>query len=110
MTTMTLVSSLLQAVLVGLFAYSGATTWPVAIAFSIVSGGSTGFFRLAVARGWNLRYQDRWLLWAQLLANYAIQLAFIVASPQLWIVFLASTLVSFNYAMLGFTPHQFRWT
>jgi diguanylate cyclase (GGDEF)-like protein len=110
MTTMTVVSSLLQAGLVGLFAFSGATTWPVALAFLVVSAGSTSFFRLAVARGWNLRYQDRWLLWSQLLANYAIQLAFIVAAPQLWVVFLASTLVSYNYAMLGFTPHQFRWT
>ncbi len=110
MTTMTLVSSLLQAGLIALFAWSGATTWPVALAFLVVSGGSTGLFRLAVARGWNLRYPDRRLLWAQLLANYLIQLAFIVAAPQLWMVFLASTLVSFNYAMLGFTPHQFRWT
>ena len=109
-TTMTLVSSLLQSFLIGLFAFTGAATWGVAIGFLVLSVGSTGFFLIAVLRGWNLRYKDRWLLWAQLLANYVIQLIFIVAAPKLWIIFLASSLVSFNYAMLGFTPRQFRWT
>ena len=109
-TTMTVVSSLLQSLLIGLFAWTGATTWAVALGFFLASVGSTSFFLLAVHQGWNLRFKDRWLLWAQLLANYVIQLVFIVASPKLWMIFLASSLVSFNYAMLGFTPRQFRWT
>ena len=109
-TRMTVVSSLLQSCLVAMFAASGATTWTAAAAFFAASGGSTGFFALAVSRGWNLRYRDTWLLYAQLGANYAIQLVFIVAAPKLWMVFLASSLVSFNYAMLGFTERQFRWT
>jgi diguanylate cyclase (GGDEF)-like protein len=109
-TGMTLVSSLLQSLLIGLFAWTGATTWPVALWFLALSAGTTGFFLLSVQLGWNLRFKDRWLLWAQLLANYVIQLVFIVAAPKLWMIFLASSLVSFNYAMLGFTPRQFRWT
>jgi diguanylate cyclase (GGDEF)-like protein len=109
-TTMTVVSSLLQSLLIGMFAWTGAATWAVAFWFLILSVGSTGLFLLAVRQGWNLRLRDRWLLWAQLLANYAIQLVFIVAAPKLWMIFLASSLVSFNYAMLGFTPRQFRWT
>jgi diguanylate cyclase (GGDEF)-like protein len=109
-TTMTVVSSLLQSLLIGLFAWTGATTWPVTAWFIVLSVGSTSLFLLAVRQGWNLRFKDRWLLWAQLLANYVIQLVFIVAAPKLWMIFLASSLVSFNYAMLGFTPRQFRWT
>jgi len=109
-TTMTVVSSLLQSLLIGLFAWSGATTWTVVLGFFVLSAGSTSFFMLAVRRGWNLRFKDRWLLWAQLLANYVIQLIFIVAAPRLWMIFLASSLVSFNYAMLGFTTRQFHWT
>jgi diguanylate cyclase (GGDEF)-like protein len=109
-TTMTVVSSLLQSLLIGLFAWTGATTWAVALGFFVLSAGSTSLFMLAVRRGWNLRFKNRWLLWAQLLANYVIQLIFIVAAPRLWMIFLASSLVSFNYAMLGFTPRQFRWT
>jgi len=109
-TSMTVVSSLLQSLLIGMFAWTGATTWSVAAWFAAVSAGSTGFFLLAVQQGWNLRFKDRWLLWGQLMANYVIQLAFIVAAPKLWMIFLASSLVSFNYAMLGFTPRQFRWT
>ena len=109
-TTMTVVSSLLQALLIALFAWNGTISWTVAGWFFVLSVGSTGFFLLAVVRGWNLRFKDRWLPWAQLLANYLIQLIFIVAAPRLWMIFLASSLVSFNYAMLGFTPQQFRWT
>jgi len=109
-TTMTVVSSLLQALLIGLFAWNGTVGWTVAGWFFVLSVGSTGFFLLSVVRGWNLRFRDRWLLWAQLIANYVIQLIFIVAAPRLWMIFLASSLVSFNYAMLGFTPQQFRWT
>jgi diguanylate cyclase len=109
-TTMTVVSSLLQSLLIGMFAWTGAATWSVASWFFLLSVGSTAFFLLAVRRGWNLRFKDRWLLWAQLLSNYAIQLVFIVASPKLWMIFLTSSLVSFNYAMLSFTPRQFRWT
>ena len=107
---MTLVSSLLQALLVGLFAWSGVVDDAAAIAFAILSLGTTGAFTLAVSRGWNLRFRDSWLLHAQMLANFAIQVVFIVAAPRLWFLFLASTLVSFNYAMVGFTPVQFRWT
>jgi diguanylate cyclase len=109
-TAMTVVSSLLQSLLIGLFAWTGATTWSVTAWFIVLSVGSTSLFLLAVHRGWNLRFKDRWLLWGQLLANYVIQLIFIVAAPKLWMIFLASSLVSFNYAMLGFTPRQFRWT
>ena len=96
--------------LIGLFAWTGSTTWPIAAAFCVLSVGSTSLFLLAVRQGWNLRFKDRWLLWGQLIANYSIQLIFIVAAPTLWMIFLASSLVSFNYAMLGFTPRQFRWT
>ena len=109
-TTMTVVSSLLQSLLIGLFAWSGATTWAATLGFFVLSVGSTGFFALSVRRGWNLHFKNRWLLWAQLLANYVIQLIFIVAAPKLWMIFLASSLVSFNYAMLGFTSRQFHWT
>ncbi|HEX7636764.1 MAG TPA: GGDEF domain-containing protein, partial [Burkholderiaceae bacterium] len=109
-TRMTLVSSALQCLLVVLFAATGCMALPAAAAFCALSLGSTGLFTLAVGRGWNLRYRDSWLLHAQTLCNFAIQVVFIAAAPRLWIVFLASTLVSFNYAMLGFTPRQFRWT
>ncbi len=109
-TRMTVVSSLLQAFLVSLFAWSGATTWNAATVFFVLSVGSTGLFWVVAKRGWNMRFRDSRLLWAQLGANYVIQLIFIVAAPQLWLVFLASSLVSFNYAMLGFTQRQFMWT
>ena len=109
-TRMTLVSSSLQAVLVALFAWSGVVSWTVPLAFALASVGSTGLFTVAVTSGWNLRFPENWLLYAQFMTNYVIQIAFIIAAPQMWILFLASTLISFNYAMMSFTPRQFRLT
>jgi diguanylate cyclase (GGDEF)-like protein len=109
-TAMAVVNALLQSVMVGLFTWTGAATWPVTAWFIAVSIGSTGLFQLTVHQGWNLRFKDVWLLLAQLLSTYLIQLSFIVAAPKLWIIFLVSSLVTVNYAMLGITPRQFRWT
>src|SRR5262249_34001694 len=64
-TRMTLVSSSLQAGLLALFAWSGVVGWTIAAAFAAASIGSTGFFTFAVRRGWNLRFRDTWLMYAQ---------------------------------------------
>jgi len=109
MTSLSVVNSLLQCVIVALYAWSGTVSWTVTLALLLASILSTGIFTVAVALGWNLRFKDEWLLYAQLAANYLIQLIFIVVAPQLWMIFLASTLVTFNYAMMTFTPRQFTW-
>jgi len=63
----------------------------------------------AVARGWVLRLGDARLLHAQLAVNFVVQIAFLIAIPTLWIVFLASTLITCSYAMVALTPRQFTW-
>jgi diguanylate cyclase (GGDEF)-like protein len=109
MTLLSVVNSLLQSVVVGLFAASGATTWPLATAFAVASLVTTGLFAVAVARGWVLRLGDARLLLAQLAVNFVVQIAFLLAMPTLWIVFLASTLITCSYAMVALTPRQFTW-
>ena len=109
MTLLSVVNSLLQSVVIGLFAASGATTWPLATAFAVASLATTGLFALAVARGWVLRLGDARLLHAQLAANFIVQIVFLVAMPTLWIVFLASMLITCSYAMVALTPRQFTW-
>jgi diguanylate cyclase (GGDEF)-like protein len=109
MTLLSVVNSLLQSIVIGLFAASGATTWPLATAFAVASLSTTGLFALAVARGWVLRLGDAQLLHAQLAANFAVQIAFLIAMPTLWIVFLASMLITCSYAMVALTPRQFTW-
>jgi diguanylate cyclase (GGDEF)-like protein len=109
MTLLSVVNSLLQSVVIGLFAASGATTWPLATAFAVASLVTTGLFALAVARGWVLRLGDARLLLAQLAVNFIVQIAFLIAMPTLWIVFLASTLITCSYAMVALTPRQFTW-
>ena len=109
MTLLSVVNSLLQSVIIGLFAVTGATTWPLATAFAVASLATTGLFALAVARGWLLRLGDARLVHAQLAANFVVQTVFLVADPTLWMVFLASTLITCSYAMVAFTPRQFTW-
>jgi len=109
MTLLTVVNSLLQSVVIGLFAASGATSWPLAAAFAVASLATTGLFALAVARGWVLRLGDARLLHAQLAVNFVVQIAFLIAIPTLWVVFLASTLITCSYAMVALTPRQFTW-
>jgi diguanylate cyclase (GGDEF)-like protein len=107
MTSLTVVNTLVQSLIVGLYAWSGAVSWPVMIAFSLASVLSTSFFTLAVALHWNLRFGDRWLVNAQLATNMLIGLVFLALAPQLAVFFLASLLITFNFAMMTFTPTQF---
>jgi diguanylate cyclase (GGDEF)-like protein len=108
-TAATIANALLQSLIVVLYAATGTVSWPIAGAFFAVSLLTTGAYTLAVWRGWNLRWPDSMLLYAQLATNYAIQLVFIVVAPALWMVFLASTLVTVNYATMNLSARQFLW-
>jgi len=109
MTSLTVVNTLLQGVIFGLYAWAGEVSWGAMIAFTAVSLGTTVFFTAAVALHWNLRVKDSWLLNAQLITNFAIGLTFLAVVPQLALMFLVSLLVTFNFAMMAFTTRQFLW-
>ena len=109
MTLLSVVNSLLQSMIIALYAWSGATSWTTAAEFALASVATTGLFALAVARGWILGMSDARLLHAQLGVNFLVQVAFMVVAPKLWVIFLASTLVTCSYAMVAFTPRQFTW-
>ena len=109
MTLLSVVNSLLQSMIIGLYAWSGATRWSTAAEFALASLATTGLFAVAVARGWILNLSDARLLHAQLAANFLVQIAFLIAAPTLWMIFLASTLITCSFAMVAFTPRQFTW-
>ena len=109
MTLLSVVNSLIQSIVIGLYAVSGTITWSVAAAFAAASVGSTGLFAIGVAAGWLLKLGDARLLNAQLATNFVIQIVFLIAAPPLWMIFLASTLVTCTFAMVAFTPRQFTW-
>ena len=109
MTLLSVVNSLLQSMIIGLYAWSGATRWSTAAEFALASVATTGLFAVAVARGWILKLSDARLLHAQLGVNFLVQVAFLIAAPTLWMIFLASTLITCSYAMVAFTPRQFTW-
>jgi diguanylate cyclase (GGDEF)-like protein len=107
MTSLTVVNTLAQSAIIGLYAWSGAVSWFVMIAFSLASVLSTAWFTLAVALHWNLHFDDRWLANVQLATNTLIGLIFLAIAPQLAVFFLGSLLITFNFAMITFTPGQF---
>jgi len=107
MTLLSVVNSLLQSAVIGLYAAVGTISWPVAWSFAAASLGSTGLFAVGVAAGWLLRLGDARLLHAQIAANFAVQIVFLFAAPTLWMIFLASTLITCTYAMVALTPRQF---
>ena len=109
MTLLSVVNSLLQSLIIGLYAWSGATLWTTAAEFTAASVTTTGLFAVAVWRGWILTLSDARLLYAQLAVNFAVQIAFLIVAPSLWMIFLASTLIACSYAMVAFTPRQFTW-
>ena len=109
MTLLSVVNSLLQSMIIGLYAWSDATRWTTAAEFTVASVTTTGLFAVAVWRGWILTLSDARLLHAQLAVNFAVQIAFLIVAPTLWVIFLASTLIACSYAMVAFTPRQFTW-
>ena len=109
MTLLSVVNSLLQSMVIALYAWSGATSWTTAAEFALASVATTGLFAVAVARGWMLGVSDARLLHAQLGVNFLVQIVFMIVAPTLWMIFLASTLITCSYAMVAFTPRQFTW-
>ncbi len=107
MNRISIVNCILQTFTLGAYAWAGSTQWSVVLAFFLASGSTTVFFAIVIASGWNLRFRDRGLLVPQLAVGSAIQIAFLVIEPKLWIVFLLSFVVTYAYAMIRFSPRQF---
>lgn len=107
MTGLTVVNALLQTLIVALYAWTGTVSWHLVLAFCLVSTGTAVAFTLIIAMNWNLRLKDRGLLLPQLVVALATQLLFLILAPKLWLVFLVSILVAYNFAMMSFNPRQF---
>jgi len=107
MTLLSVVNSFLQSIVIGLYAAAGTIDWQIAAIFAAASLGTTGLFALGVAARWLLKLGDARLLQAQLAVNFIVQIAFLFLAPTLWMIFLASTLITCTYAMVAFTPQQF---
>lgn len=107
MNRISIVNCVLQTLTLAAYAWAGSTQWPVVLAFFLASGSTTVFFAIFIAAGWNLRFKDKGLLVPQLTVGSAIQIAFLIIEPKLWIVFLLSFVVTYAYAMIRFSPRQF---
>lgn len=109
-TRLSMVNSALQSMVIGLFAWNGEVPWSVVAIFALATVGSTALFTQAIRHGWNLRWKDPDILHAQIYTNSVIQLAFFVAVPKLWFVFLVALSVTYIFALFSFEPRQFTRT
>jgi diguanylate cyclase len=107
MTLISVASSSLMTGVIALLAAAGEVAWRVVAWYAAVGVGHTLIFVAVIRRGWNLRWTDHTLLLAQIAANIAIHLGFVVAVPELWLLFTVAVLVSYNFAMVGFSSAQF---
>jgi diguanylate cyclase (GGDEF)-like protein len=107
MNGMSIVNVLLESFILALYAWTGHVSWNIVLGFLIVSTGSSALFAAVIAMNWNLHLKDKGLLLPQLAFALATQLIFLVLAPQLAVVFLASILVFYNFAMMGFSQRQF---
>lgn len=110
MTSLSILNAFLESMIIGLYAWAGTVPWPIAITFWATSISTAIAFTLVIASDWNLRFKDRDLLRPQLVVAVATQLIFLVLVPKLWVVFLVSILVFYNFAMMGFSTRQFAKT
>lgn len=107
MTLLSVANTSLQAMIIALFAWNGEVSWWTPALFLLVGAGSSAAFAVVIWRRWNLRLKDPGMLLVQIGASVVIQLAFLVAEPKLWVVFLVAVLVTYNFAMMSFNARQF---
>lgn len=108
MTSMGMTNGLLQSGVLALYAMVGSVTWNIVLAFLVVHTAFALGFACVVARNWNLRFKDKSMLLPQIVGAMGIQLIFMIAAPQLSVIFLTAILGCYYFAMAGFSSSQFR--
>ncbi len=106
MTLISVGNYLLTAIVIALYAWTDEVPWHVAWQFLLSGVAVSGLFSLTIWRGWNLRFSDPALLIPQIAGSIIIHLAFLVLVPKLWMLFLVAVLVTYNFAMMSFSPRQ----
>lgn len=107
MSRMPIVNSIIQSSVLALFAVAGTIPMRIAVAFFLVSMGSTVAIYAFIRSGLNLKLRDKGLLVPQILISGGIQLGFLFLAPNLAVLFLLSLFVIFGFGVIQFTPRQF---
>ena len=101
------VKSTVQSGVMALFAVAGTVPVWIAIAFFVVSTGSTVAFYVFTKFGLNLKLRDKGMLIPQLLGSLCVQVVFLVLAPNLAVLFLLALFVTMGYGAIQFSPRQF---
>jgi diguanylate cyclase (GGDEF)-like protein len=107
MTKLVIVDMLVEAVLLGLFAWAGTIPAWAAWAFVLAGPGVAFGFLVVLKLGLNMRMPDRSLLVPQIVAQVVLQLTFLLLIPQLAVMFMLALLLLSGYAVLQFSARHF---
>jgi diguanylate cyclase (GGDEF)-like protein len=99
--------AVLQSALVNLFAYTGALSPTIGIAFAVVSIGAALIFWAIYNSGLNLQWEHPDLTLHHCTLLVLTQFAFIFLAPKLTILFLLVALIVFGYGMVQLNYYHF---
>lgn len=103
---MSLVNVGLQSVALAFHAWQGALSWPLLVAFMGVASGVPVLFALLMGSSLGSRIGATALLPMQAAVACGVQLAFVLAAPELSVLFLFGIMITFNTFMLGTKPRD----
>lgn len=93
-------------IIVWIYAYAGTTSIVILSAFFICGIGLTAFFAVLSEMNFGDRFEDHFLTSYQAGANIILQLAFLVAAPEIGFLFLTVVFVIFGFAALRLTSRE----
>jgi diguanylate cyclase (GGDEF)-like protein len=88
------------------YCYAGTISIYVPCGFLLAGAALTGLFVLLSEAGVNDRFADHYLTVFQIVGNVLVQVGFMLAVPQIGIVFLGQVFLVFGFGALRMTPRQ----
>lgn len=93
-------------IVVWVYAYAGTTSIVIPSMFLLCGVGLTAFFAVLSEMSIGDRFQDHFLTSSQAAANIIMQLAFLLAAPEIGFLFLTVIFVIFGFASLRMTSRE----
>jgi diguanylate cyclase (GGDEF)-like protein len=93
-------------VIVLIYAYAGTVSFAIPSMFFLGGGGLTALFAVLSEMKFGDRFDDHFLTGVQAVTNIMMQLAFLLAAPEIGFLFLTVVFVIFGFAALRMTSRE----
>jgi diguanylate cyclase (GGDEF)-like protein len=87
-------------------ALAGALPLTLALAYGAAGAGVCGLMHLLLASGWSERFEDHYLVAPQMALNTLVNVAFLLAAPQVGVLLLMVQFVIFAFGALRMSMRQ----